>query len=893
MPDVSVALAAAFLPRYRIERELGAGGMATVYLALDVRHERQVAIKVLRRDLAAVIGADRFIAEIRTTAHLRHPHILPLFDSGTVDGLPFYVMPFVDGESLRSRLRAGPLPIRESVRILHELADALAHAHASGIAHRDVKPDNVLLSGHHVFLADFGVARAVAAHVAHDQTVTGTSVMVGTPAYMSPEQATAGMIDHRSDIYAFGVLGYELLTGRQPFEGTREEIVTAQLTTSATPLTTRRPDVPAALANAIMRCLQKKPDQRWQRLEDVLPVLDGLAIADTSATATTGNRSRLRFALIVAAASIAIGLVLAAAYAMRSKPTASAIAVGKIVRVTAEPGLEIDPAISPDGRAIAYAAGIPGSMRIYVQQIAGGRKTALTDEGATGTQRWPRWSADAARILFQAGRTVVATGALEGGQLMVAPSAGGAARPITTEQRGDLAVSPAWSPDDRRIAFGGAGGLHVVDAGNPDRLVFLAPEGEVHSPAWSPDGRRIACVSRGISFTFGETSMGNLSTSTILIVDVESRKVTSVTSGDWLDVNPVWMPDGQGLLFVSNRAGGRDVFRQRLSSGGDQPDGAPERITSGLNAHGISISRDGRLLAYSSYTQRANIWSIAIPEGTSVSVREAQQVTFGTEKIEKLAVSWDGKWLAYDSDRDGQANIWKMPLAGGPLEQVTHGPNNKFVNDWSPDGEEIVYHSMREGGQRDVMVVSADGTKTESVTTSPAEEQHSAWGPDGNSIIFDSSASTTAGNNMFIARRAKRGAPWETPRRLTTDGSADPKWSPDGRFIAYCASGELRVIAPDGTGQRVIVPRTAGRPQARYAAWSRDSQTIYYKANDEQLATSIWAVSISGGEPRLLVTFDDPSRVSLRREFATDGKRFYFTIAQNESDLWAMELISK
>ena len=440
-------------------------------------------------------------------------------------------------------------------------------------------------------------------------------------------------------------------------------------------------------------------------------VLDGLAIADTSATATTGNRSRLRFALIVAAASIAIGLVLAAAYAMRSKPTASAIAVGKIVRVTAEPGLEIDPAISPDGRAIAYAAGIPGSMRIYVQQIAGGRKTALTDEGATGTQRWPRWSADAARILFQAGRTVVATGALEGGQLMVAPSAGGAARPITTEQRGDLAVSPAWSPDDRRIAFGGAGGLHVVDAGNPDRLVFLAPEGEVHSPAWSPDGRRIACVSRGISFTFGETSMGNLSTSTILIVDVESRKVTSVTSGDWLDVNPVWMPDGQGLLFVSNRAGGRDVFRQRLSSGGDQPDGAPERITSGLNAHGISISRDGRLLANWSYTQRANIWSIAIPEGTSVSVREAQQVTFGTEKIEKLAVSWDGKWLAYDSDRDGQANIWKMPLAGGPLEQVTHGPNNKFVNDWSPDGEEIVYHSMREGGQRDVMVVSADGHK--------------------------------------------------------------------------------------------------------------------------------------------------------------------------------------
>ena len=205
--------------------------MATVYLARDVRHERHVAIKVLKRELADLIGADRFIDEIRTTAHLRHPHILPLFDSGTADGLPYYVMPFVDGESVRSRLRAhGALPLGEAVRILREVADALAHAHASGIIHRDVKPDNVLMSGGHAFLADFGVARAVAAHVAQDQTVTGTGLMVGTPSYMAPEQVTGGVIDRRSDVYAFGAMAYELLAGAPPFTAIRQDNFNAKLT---------------------------------------------------------------------------------------------------------------------------------------------------------------------------------------------------------------------------------------------------------------------------------------------------------------------------------------------------------------------------------------------------------------------------------------------------------------------------------------------------------------------------------------------------------------------------------------------------------------------------------------------------------------------------------------
>ncbi len=864
--------------------------MATVYLAHDIRHKREVAIKVLNRDLAVVVGPDRFLAEIHTTAHLRHPHILPLFDSGAADGLPFYVMPFVDGESLRTRLqREGRLPIAEAARLLREVVDALAHAHRAGIIHRDVKPDNVLLADRHVSLADFGVAHALAAHVGEDQTVTGTSVMVGTPAYMSPEQVAAAAVDGRSDIYAFGIMAYELVAGETPFRGTRQDVVTAHLTESPVPLTTHRAETPAALADAIMRCLHKKPDQRWQRIDDLLPVLDAITAVEgptTHARIPPRGRRWLFAAVVTATAALA-----AAYYASTGRTTPGTLTVGQIQRVTTEPGLELDPAVSPDGRAIAYVAGAPGHMRIYVRQISGGRMTALTDDDGTGGQRWPQWSSDGARIVFHAGRPRLVQRSHEGSSaLFVIPALGGFARRLTDSTAGNVAISPAWSPDDRRITFGAADGIYVVgvESGASPTLVASAPD--AHSPAWSPDGQRIAFVSRGIYFTFGEESLGNLSTSTIMVVDVESRKATTVTTGDWLDINPVWMPDSRAMLFISNRGGGRDVFRQRFNRSG-QPDGEPERVSSGLNAHGISIARDGQLLVYSSYTQRANIWSVAIPKDGVASVREARQVTFGTEKIEKLTVSWDGRWLAYDSDRNGQADVWKVRLAGGTPEQVTRGPNNEFVNDWSPDGGELVYHSMSQGGQRDVMVVSADGMKTEPVATSAAEEQHAAWGPDGNSILFDQSAGG-ATNDLFVSRRARRGAPWQPPRRLAT-GSSDPKWSRDGRLIAYSSGGALFVIAPDGTGRRVIVPAASGQLQASYPIWSDDSRTIYYKAYDAQLQTSIWAVAVGGGEPRLLVTFDDPMRRSLRREFATDGRRFYFTIANDESDLWAMQLISK
>jgi len=311
--DPLEAVRKAFAGRYEIERELGAGGMATVYLARDVKHDRKVAIKILRPELAAALGPDRFPREIRIVAQLQHPHVLPLHDSGETAGFLYYVMPFVEGESLRTKLdREGQLPVHDAVKILREVADALAYAHAQGVLHRDIKPDNVMLSGRHALVMDFGVAKAVSS--AGGDKLTTVGVAVGTPTYMSPEQATgAEHIDQRSDVYALGVLGYEMLTGSPPFTGkTSQAVLSAHVMEPAPDVTRGRPTVPPVLADLVRRCLEKNPADRWQSAEEILHQLEVIATPSGGVTptdtrpvrVTRGLRSNRRLFLAAGAAGV-------------------------------------------------------------------------------------------------------------------------------------------------------------------------------------------------------------------------------------------------------------------------------------------------------------------------------------------------------------------------------------------------------------------------------------------------------------------------------------------------------------------------------------------------------------------------------------------------------------
>jgi TolB-like protein/tRNA A-37 threonylcarbamoyl transferase component Bud32 len=315
-------LKASLSGRYEIERELGQGGMATVYLATDVRHQRQVALKVLRSDLAQSLGADRFLREIRIAANLNHPHILALFDSGEADGFLFYVMPYIKGSTLRERIdKEGELPIREAVRIVREVADALAFAHSQGVVHRDIKPDNVMLAGNHAVVADFGVAKAVSEATGRDKLTTA-GVALGTPAYMAPEQATADpMVDHRADIYALGAMAYELLSGRTPFTAaTPQAVLAAHVTEEPDPVRKYRKGISVELDAVVMRCLAKRPADRWQSTSEMLPYLEAAMTPSGGLTPThtqpvpaagagsRGSRRRLLAVLGVAvAAAVGIG----------------------------------------------------------------------------------------------------------------------------------------------------------------------------------------------------------------------------------------------------------------------------------------------------------------------------------------------------------------------------------------------------------------------------------------------------------------------------------------------------------------------------------------------------------------------------------------------------------
>ncbi|HVT40010.1 MAG TPA: protein kinase, partial [Gemmatimonadaceae bacterium] len=427
---------------YVIERELGGGGMSRVFLVTELDLDRKIVLKVLPPDLAAGLSVERFKREIQLAAKLQHPHIVPLLIAGAKDGLLYYAMPFISGEALRSRLaKQHELPIPESIRILRDVADALAYAHANGVVHRDIKPDNVLISGQHALVTDFGVSKALA-NSTGESSITSVGIALGTPAYMSPEQASADpSVDHRADIYSLGALAYELLTGQPPFSGLPPaQMLAAHVARAPDPVSMHRESVPPALEHVVMRCLEKKRADRWQSADELLVQLEALATPSAGLTPTNialgKTSSPLRWGAAAAGAAL-ITLVAVALWWMARIPPP--YVVTSTAQITNSPGLELDAALSPDGALVAYTAGPVGHARIVVRQIAGGTARFLTDS-ALEPQRTPRWSPDGQQISFVVGQSLYA-----------APAFGGSARRLM-DASGYAFASPALSPDGATVA---------------------------------------------------------------------------------------------------------------------------------------------------------------------------------------------------------------------------------------------------------------------------------------------------------------------------------------------------------------------------------------------------------------------------------------------------------
>ncbi len=897
--------------------------MARVFVVREVALGRDIVVKVLPPELGAGVNIERFRREIQLAARLQQPHIVPLLFAGSKDDLLYYAMPRVEGETLRARLqRSGELRVSDTVRILLDVADALEYAHKQGVAHRDIKPENILLSGNHALVTDFGIAKALSAATG-DASITSFGLAIGTPTYMAPEQALGSpSTDQRADIYALGVVGFEMLAGMTPFFGsTPQQVLTAHIAEAPAPISRYRPDLPASLAAVIMRCLEKQPKNRFQtvrefreELETVSTPSGGTApvpslppqtvtpqtaadqtvstptaaaqtVAGAPALAVPRNR-KTTAALVGVAAVILVGSLIASRYLTGGGPE---FEVATTRQLTNESGLEITPAFSPDGKTLAYAAGQPGRTSIMVRQAGGGDAIRLANGLA------PQWSSDGSKVVY-----------VDSAGIATVPVFGGIPQRLVRNPENQYSVSPVWSHDGKFLAYaqvrtiGGFGAIWIAHAdGSEPRKI--RDSNEPHALSWSPNDDRLAFVEGNLLFVYSGVQFGNIAPSTVWVAGRDGSDATLLTDSLHQSVSPVWSADGDGVFFVSNARGGRDLYYQRVR--GTRPDDAAQRLTSGLKIHGIAADGKGRI-AYSAWTTNVGIWSLPFPRSGPVSVSTAHPIMSTTESIEVLRLSPDGQWLAFDSDRSGNMDIYKMRVDGTGLQQLTRDPADDFRPSWSPDGREIAFHSWR-SGNRDSYVIAADGSAERIIASGPAHEYSGTFSPDGSQIAFDSDRSgqieiyIAGSGSAGVGKREAEGG----VRRLTTGGGSLARWSPDGKFIAYTITATntpgvpyqapLRVIPAEGGAVRTIpVPASLGQMVA-IEGWSADGKKLYFRVIAPNGDRNIAEAPLDGGTPSVVVRFDDRDKRPFNPFFSTDGKTIYFTLGSHEADIWVMDLRKK
>jgi serine/threonine-protein kinase len=695
-------LSTALLDRYRIERELGQGGMATVYLAEDLKHDRRVAVKVLRPELAVVIGAERFLAEIKLTANLQHPHILPLHDSGAADGFLYYVMPFIEGESLRDRLqREKQLPVDEAVRITGEVASALDYAHRHGVIHRDIKPENILLHDGSALVADFGIA--LAASKAGGTRMTETGMSLGTPHYMSPEQAMGEReITVRSDVYALGCVAYEMLSGDPPFTGSTAQAIVARVMTEAPRmLTLQRHTIPPHVEAAVLTALEKLPADRFASAALFAEALvnPGVTLASrTLAAPALRVQSRWRRIALGAAGATVLTIGIALWGWLRSSAPRPVIrySMGLSAAQAMRQGvLGVNIAISPDGKRMVYIGPGEGGDQLWLRERDRLDATPLT--GTTGAIN-PFFSPDGERIGYSSNVTF---------QLRVIPVTGGP--PITlSTPGGGSGGGGAWGPDGW-IYFDTPKGLGRVraDGGNTELVVPLDSANREVGHAWPsalPNGKGLLYRSRR---NFDPTDFD------IVVMDLATHTRHVLTKG----LLGRYVEPGY-LLFL--RADGA-VLAAPFDQAGFKLTGPAVPLFEGVmikpfGSADVALSTSGTLLYVpGSATNAGGVAELVYVSREGVATPLNPPVTYNPSANRSLSLSPDGTRLALDVVGVASPDIWVKQLPSGPLSRLSFDQSGAVRPSWTPDGRSVLYLATADSGSQAVFKKRADGS-------TPAEE---------------------------------------------------------------------------------------------------------------------------------------------------------------------------
>lgn len=779
--------------------------------------------------------------------------------------------------------------MEEAVSIGSEIAEALEEAHEQGIVHRDLKPSNIMLTPKgHVQVLDFGLAKRVADDEQEITTaLTREGATLGTLSYMSPEQLEGKKLDTRSDIFSFGIVLYEMLTGVHPFRKSQSiNTMAAILHEESRPLSDYIDHVSELLCQTVSKMLAKEPEERYQTVQEVAtnlnhpsppsktrvrPALFRRLIGDTRAFTVSerGRRQWVRpwFLLVLLA-----GITAVLFYWLIRRPDAGVPRLLNPVQLTSALGVENHPTWAPDGDRLAYESDQNGNWDIWVTQLGQGDSVNLTAQHS-GPDRYPAWSPDGRQIAFVSERE-------EGWGLYSMASVGGTPRRLLGLDLDPVYYrgAPRWSADGREIAVAlwTSGRRYVeifsLETQEARRVPLPRPEGNpCMELSWSPDGQLFAYV---------EADGDAAEVAQIWVVSASGGEAVPVTDGLTNDRNPSWSKDGRGLYFVSNRIGTMDLWYQAIDTDGRAQSEA-QRVTTGVGLRSAAFSPDGTRVAYSQGRKVSNLWRIPILKERPADWKDAEQLTFDNALIEFLDVSPDGTQLTVSSDRAGNQDVWVLPVEAGSMSQLTTDVTPDWGPRWSPDGKEIAFYAYR-SGNRDIWAIPSGGGPARQITFHPADDVAPVWSPDGSEIAFTSRRS---GNRDIWIVPAQGGQ-----ARQITDYHFDAivwDWSEDGEWLVggETTGAFFRIPERGGQWQRLGMGLTEPRYGGRL---SSERKALYFPRSSKE-GGNLWAISLEDDSE--YPVSDLAGRIgALGWGLATDGRYLYFTWAQPTGDLWMMDV---
>jgi serine/threonine protein kinase/Tol biopolymer transport system component len=908
---------------YEILAPLGAGGMGEVYRARDGRLGRDVAVKVLPRDWAGDRDRmHRFEQEARAAGMLNHSNVLAIYDIGFHEGTPYVVAELLEGETLRARLEKGPLGQRKALDYALQITQGLSAAHQRGITHRDLKPGNLFLTQDgRVKILDFGLAKLgpglEGTKAAGDATSASTvaletepGIVLGTPGYMSPEQVRGQAVDHRSDIFSFGAVLYEMLTAERAFGGaSRADAMSAILRDEPH----EDPRIAPGIRKVIQRCLEKEPGDRFESARDLAFALDAISSAQesraTETQPTTEARGGRRPGLVIGAAAAAA--LLAAGYLLVVRKSGSAEAPEaprSIARLTFDAGLQSEPTWSADGKLIAYSSNKQGKFDIWVQPVGEGNAVQVTHSPGHNWQ--PDFSPDGQQIVFRAERD---------GGLYVVPVLGGNERKIAA-----FGSHPRWSPDGSAILFDRAvESLNTVRKlylerldGTPPREIlgdFLKefPSTKPVYAAWHPDSRRISVWASHPQLGPGFWTMPADGRSAVRVEaapEVQKRiRDAGLTLGRF-----AWAPAGDALYFEGVSRGVSNLWKIAVDAKSLRWTAGPERLTTGPGKDSdLALSHDGRKIAFTVRTERTQVWMLPFDPAAGQVQGGGRAETPGGLDSWAMALSLDGKRLAYVSLRPGRQELWQKTLADGIEKLLAADSFQPAYPVWSRDGKFLAFRRSEPQSpdglwrRAEIVVVPEGGGEEEVVTSNGLTDGPKSWFSDNRRIVGITRRPDGKLAKVWIVSRDYGPHAEDHAQFLAADPGYNfyqPHLSPDERWILFMKvkadqSGLSTLeVMPAGGGEMTAI--TEGKYFDDKPAWAPDGRALYFLSSRGGFF-NVWGIRFdpakgkSVGEPFRVTTFEDPSRMATppnqSSEMWVSSDRLALPITELSGNLWLLE----